>query len=350
MNQTAAIFLDAYRRLNANKLFWLTLAISGLVVIAFACVGINDQGIKLLFWQFDNSSFNSKLVPPADFYKLMFVSGGIGFWLSWLATILALISTAGVFPDLISNGAIDLFVCRPLSRLRLFATEYAAGLLFVTLQVSVFTLASFLVIGVRGGAWDPGLFVAVPVMVCFFSYLFAVCVLLGILTRSTVAALLLTLLFWFLIYAVGAAEQSLLMIQTMEKHNASFRSQTRSASRESAGRNSGSRPNPTGDSAAPEVQPPNTASLERAHSILHAIVNVLPKTTETIGLLQRWLLRLANLGPEPANQQQRDMAAAQREFQEKLDQRSPLWIIGTSLAFEFVVLAWAAWIFCRRDF
>ena len=226
MNQTAAIFLDAYRRLNANKLFWLTLAISGLVVIAFACVGINDQGIKLLFWQFDNSSFNSKVLPPADFYKLMFVSGGIGFWLSWLATILALISTAGVFPDLISNGAIDLFVCRPLSRLRLFATEYAAGLLFVTLQVSVFTLASFLVIGVRGGAWDPGLFVAVPVMVCFFSYLFAVCVLLGILTRSTVAALLLTLLFWFLIYAVGAAEQSLLMIQTMEKHNASFRSQT----------------------------------------------------------------------------------------------------------------------------
>ncbi len=350
MSQTAAIFLDAYRRLNANKLFWLTLGISGLVVIAFACVGFNERGVKLLVWQFDTPSFNSKTLPPADFYKLIFVNGGIGFWLSWLASILALISTAGIFPELIGSGAIDLFVSRPLSRLRLFITEYTAGLLFVTLQVSIFSLASFLVIGLRGGAWEPGLLVAVPVVVCFFSYLFAVCVLLGVLTRSTVAALLLTLLFWFLVYALGAAEQSVLMFQTMEKHSVTFRAHPRGASGNSAGQDDGKGSNPTGDGAAPDGEQSNSESLERAHRILHAIMTVLPKTTETISLLQRWLVSLANLQPQPANSQEQGMVAAQQELKEKLDQRSPLWIIGTSLAFEFVVLAWAAWIFCRRDY
>jgi len=164
--------------------------------------------------------FNTANMSPAVFYKQLFVSVGIGFWLSWLATILALISTAGIFPDLIGSGAIDLLVSKPIGRLRLFATEYLAGLLFVTLQVTLFGAASFLVIGLRGGAWEPGLLVAVPVVVCFFSYLFAVCVLLGVLTRSTVAALLLTFLFWFFVYGIGNAERSIAMIQVMQKHPA----------------------------------------------------------------------------------------------------------------------------------
>ena len=175
MRQTIAIFADAYRSLNSQKLFWLSLAISGAVVAAFACVGINQQGVKLLFWQFDSPWLNAKIMPPAVFYKQLFVNGAIRYWLSWLAAILALVSTAGIFPGLIGSGTIDLFVSKPIGRLRLFFTEYLAGLLFVTLQVTIFSVASLLVIGLRGGVWEPGLLVAVPLVVCFFSYLFAVC-------------------------------------------------------------------------------------------------------------------------------------------------------------------------------
>ena len=206
MTQTWAIFLEAYRSLNSKKLFWLVLILSALVVVAFACIGINEKGLKLAFWQIDNQMFNSKQMPPDQFYKTVFVHVGIGIWLAWLATILAIISTAGIFPDLLTSGSIDLFVSKPISRLRLFITEYAAGLLFVALQVTIFSTACFLVIGLRGGAWEPGLFLAVPIMVCFFSYLFSVSTLLGVVTRSTVAALLLTLLFWFFVWALGAAE------------------------------------------------------------------------------------------------------------------------------------------------
>ena len=41
LTQTKAIFLDAYRELNAKTLFWLTLALNFLVVVLFASLGIN---------------------------------------------------------------------------------------------------------------------------------------------------------------------------------------------------------------------------------------------------------------------------------------------------------------------
>ena len=64
MTQTAAIFHDAYRSLNAKKMFWIVLVLSGLVVAAFACVGINKQGFNIGFWHFDSSYFNGQNFEP----------------------------------------------------------------------------------------------------------------------------------------------------------------------------------------------------------------------------------------------------------------------------------------------
>ena len=210
--QTAAVFVDAYRELNHRKMFWVVLIISGLVVIAFAGVGINEKGLTVFGWSLP-LPFNTNIMSRADFYKLMFDNLGVGFWLSWLATALALISTAGIFPDMLTGGAIDLYLSKPISRLRLFLTKYLSALLFVALQVGLFTFASFLVLGFRGGVWLWGLFLTIPIMLLFFSYLYSVCALLGIMTRSTLAALLLTLLVWFGIWVIHATEASLLMFK-----------------------------------------------------------------------------------------------------------------------------------------
>jgi hypothetical protein len=333
-------------------------------VAAIGCLGINEGGFKILVWQFDNEHFNSRLMPADVFYKWIFMQIGIGLWLSWLATILALISTAGIFPDLITSGSIDLFISKPISRLRLFLTEYLAGLLFVTLQVAVFSLASFLVIGIRGGAWEPGLLVTIPLMVCFFSYLFAVCVLLGVLTRSTVAALLLTLLFWFFVFAVGTAENGLLMFKTVRKHGVNLAAppaESTDSKPEVPGSPGPAQAAEKAETAKPaEESSPATGDqsddnnlLDVAHRVLFGVKTVLPKTTETIALLQRVLIDLAQLPrpPEqPNNAQQRRMRAAGEEMAETLRSRSLTWIVGTSLGFEAFVLACAAFVFCRRSY
>ena len=197
MTKTFALLLDSYRELNAKRLFWVTLFLSGLVVAVFFVVGIDKGAFTFFGWRSQLQYQWVSLITPALFYKILFVYFGIGFWLGWIGCILALVSTAGIFPDLIASGSIDLYLSKPIARLRLFVTKFVGGLLFVTLQVGVFAVASFLLLGLRGKTWEPSIFLAVPLVVLMFSYLFAICILLGVMTRSTIAALLLTLLIWF---------------------------------------------------------------------------------------------------------------------------------------------------------
>ena len=88
----------------------------------------------------------------------------------------------------------------------------------------------------------------------------------------------------------------------------------------------------------------------------------MPKTTETIALLERWLIDLAEL-PAPANNDDStierlaesgaftpDPEQLQLDAVEAIRGRSVGWVLGTSLAFEAGLLALAGGLFCRRDY
>ncbi len=134
LTQTLALFIDAYRELNAKKLFWITLVLSGLLVLAFAAVGINAQGITIFHWEVP-FGLNTNMMSKEMIYKqLLFNNLGVRFWIGWGAAILALVSTAGMIPDFVTGGSLPVMLAKPVSRLRLFLTKYASGLLFVALQ------------------------------------------------------------------------------------------------------------------------------------------------------------------------------------------------------------------------
>lgn len=367
LTQTLAIFLDAYRELNARKLFWATLILSGLVVVLFSLIGINERGLRIGIWNLEMKELNTSVMSTEVFYKSMFLNLGVGFWLSWIAAILAIVSTASIFPDFVSGGAIDLALSKPIGRLRLFLTKYVAGLLFVTLQVSVFCITSFLLIGWMGGAWEPALFLAIPTVVLFFSYLYSFCVLLGVLTRSTIAALMLTLLFWFVIFLVHSAESTILTFTVLNEKQAEALSFQSNRMDEALGK---LRSNPEADAQELESKEADLSQLKEriasnqktlgylgtAHSISLGVKTILPKTNETVGLLSRWLIDLAELPEVEQSETPQDPFSGgpapglEREIEERLRNRSLTWIVGTSVLFELVMLGLAAWVFVRRDF
>ena len=100
--------------------------------------------------------------PSEIFYKLVFSNYGVGFWLNWLAMVLALISTAGIIPDLIAGGSVDLYLCKPISRLRLFLTKYAHRPALRHAPGLLFSAACFLLIRASAAASGFHLFLAVP--------------------------------------------------------------------------------------------------------------------------------------------------------------------------------------------
>jgi ABC-type transport system involved in multi-copper enzyme maturation permease subunit len=369
ITQTLALFLDAYRDLNSRKLFWITLILSALCVGAFALLGVSDKGLTLLSLEFD-------LPMPRFFYNWVFSFIIIGIWLSWGAVLLALVSTAGIFPDLIAGGSIDVYLSKPISRLRLFLTKYLTGLVFVLLQATVFAAAAYLVLGLRAGRWMPAVWLLVPLVVCIFSYLFAICVLLGVVTRSTVASILVTVLIWLFLFLGTKAESGLLTFVLINEHQAKALERRAGQLDEEAkaadGRDSVA--DSFGLRAAllrgllTQVVAATARRFRTAHSIVLGVVTVLPKPGPTIDLFDRRLFTDEQLSEVNENQepppslgprsQDADASEAAREgfreagqeLQNVVRGRSPAWIIGTSLAFEAVVVALAAWVFCRRDY
>jgi ABC-type transport system involved in multi-copper enzyme maturation permease subunit len=383
MTQTGALFLDAYRELNAKKMFWVVLGLTLLVLAGFATLGVNSEGISFLWYH-----VRAPAALASYYYKQWFSNLVVGVWFTWVATILALISTAGIFPDFLSAGSVDLYLARPISRLRLFLTKFAAGLLFVTLQVTLFTVASFFVLGIRGGLWQPGLFLAIPIVVLFFSYLYAICVLLGILTRSTVAALLLTILAWLGIWGLDVADRVVVAvvnqassrheelgqrIELIDKRIAATQAATDPATMAAAATemDAPTDRDPFGRRNGPVNLQTTRAELVRERdayelgqvwytmeSVMVGVKSFVPKTRETLNLLDRVLFTDKELqdASRQEEQPQAGEAAPRRRGRggerwiDPTRSRPVWWVVGTSLMFELVVLGAAGWVFVRRDY
>lgn len=354
MTQTFAILVDAYRELNYRRLFWIALALSGLVVLAVAMIGVNERGMTVLHWTIEIPRVNSSVIPPATFYKLAFTLFGVDYWLTWIATILALITTAGMIPDLVASGSVDLAVSKPISRARLLLTKFVGGLLFSTLQVTVFTLASFLVIGFRGGAWEPGIFLAIPLVILFYSYLYSFCALVGVVTRSTVASLLFTLLFWFVCFLLWTA----FVLVNMGRISNELSISAIEAEMKETVRVRGERADLSDLEEDLEKATSWRPFWERAARYAEWVVTPMPKTSATTDLLKRQLIEMADLPKGPDSSRRDDPFSGGRAGQDAsmkgleawMNTYSPTWIIGTSLGFVAVVLGLAAWIFSRRDY
>lgn len=366
MTQTLALIVDAYREMHAKRLFWVTLILSGVFIGAFALIGYNASGLTLAGYQFE--------FPLAErLYKPIFDQLVIGFWLTWAAMILALISTAGIFPDLLSGGSIDLYLSRPISRWRLFLTKYFCGLMFVALQVTVVSGGSFLVMGVRGHQWLPSLFLAIPLVVLLFSYVFSICVLLGVWTRSTVTALLLAVLAWSFCSVIQQAEEGLLAWQRVMERRVEDSQQT---IRECNAQLAQIAAHPDSDLFGAQgliarlrirraenllpSQEHDTKLPSLLHRIAYGLRVAVPKTRETTDLFDRWLYtdtEVAQLGEirarrfeERGHKERQERAEADIEVQQLKRTRSARWIIGTSLADEILLVGVAGWLFCRRDY
>jgi hypothetical protein len=316
------------------------------------------------------------------FYKLMFAAFGIGFWLTIIAQVLALISTAGLFPDFIQGGSVDLYLSKPISRARLFLTKYATGLLFAGLQVFVFTAASFLVLGIRGGSWEPRLFLAVPLVVLVFSFLYCVCVLLGLLTRSTVAALMLTILFWLIVFGLRTTDEFLLkariakemeteayerLFHSSDEQAKQLQAEIKSGDASASQRLEDNRKRRRELVEKKEKSDPSRRNLITAHRIFFTIRSVFPKTDAAENMLVRTLRltpeetsdertgtgRGSHFGFDFGDRTEIDWMTDQRVNEvaaKQLFSRSIGWVVWTSVAFEVVVLGMGCWVFCRRDF
>lgn len=339
MKAALTILIDSFRLLQAKKLFWIALGISMLVALLYASIGFDSKGVTVGFgWkQIENSLLRAGQPEAQAFYILLFTDVIVKFWLAFFAIFLALLSTASIFPDFMAEGSIGVSLAKPLSRLRLFLLKYAGCMLFVALQMTLFTIIVFLALGLRFGQWNFTVFWAVPVVTFVFSLLYAWAVLIGVWTRSTLFALLGGMLMWGCTLLAQWTEDGLYkMAYTIPEMGMRVDVKTGQVKENGA------------DDPA--------EGLKKAHGVAESVLLPLPKTRECTQYLKR-LIRLeqkdsmltgVDLGMLLSGQVSDDHMGRTLK---KTEERHSVWyVFGTSIAFEVVVLALAAWIFCRRDY
>lgn len=372
--QSVALIIDSWRLLRSRKLFWVTLGINLLVVVLYGSIGFTPKGMTILFGltSFESDRFRIGMPLAREIYLALFSEIIVTLWLGWIAAALAVISTASIFPDFLSEGSIDIVLAKPITRLRVFLVKYLGSLLFVLAQVATFCIGAFFCIGARLGEWNLGLFMAIPLIVLFFSYIYCVNVLVGVLTRSTLAALIVTALFWFMLWTFHTATDVTRQItynkeaevarlhQRVDQLQATYDDLVKSGLDSSS--NQFERARGLLESARADLEGESETAVTANRWLwgMRLGTAALPKHHGTIDLVDRWVGKdpqrsitdiLMNTRPPHMSQDEFD---DQRQVVQRIEKEqkseSALWIIGTSLGFEAVVLAIAAWFFSRKDF
>lgn len=367
MTPFLAILRESLLSLRAQGLFKLTMGLNLMVVVAFASIGFNEDGVSIFFGLSNIESEYINIDSPWSklLYLGIFSAFIVNIWLAWIATGLALLSTSSIFPSFVSQGAVEMTLSRPVSRTYIFLAKYCGGLLFVLLQVSVFTLGAFLAAGWRVDVWDPAIFLAIPLITLFYSYLFCVNVLVGVVTRSTLTALIITLLFWFSTFSIHSADQIVTRFvfhaeaetQNLDERIGELLQDMDEAHGIAI----------AGMEAQLDRKQEQLDASRKAHDTLLAWQGPLqmtrwfvPETAGTINLLKRALEHDASATFEdlmsgrlfddgPTGPMRADEIADQK-VTDRENNRPVWWILLKSLVFEGCVLALGIWVFRRKDF
>jgi ABC-type transport system involved in multi-copper enzyme maturation permease subunit len=117
--------------------------------------------------------------------------------------LLALIWTAGFMPTFLDASTASVLLAKPVPRWQLLLGKCLGVVLFVAVQVVLFVVLTWLTLGLRTGVWETGYLWCIPLVLVHFVIFYSFSVLMAVMTRSTVACVLGSLLFWLLAWGIN---------------------------------------------------------------------------------------------------------------------------------------------------
>lgn len=314
---------DTFRQARTTRIFWMMLGFSALCIIF--CFGLSVTGGDnlregdFLF----NPKTNEPLAGPSrDLGELGLLFGAFRVNLtrdresavqlihvilaSWVAgaigLLVTLVWTAGFVPESLQPASASVLFAKPAPRWLVLAGKYLGVVLLVAFQAGVFFAGTWLALGLRTGVWSAGYLAGTSLLVVHFAAIFSVSVLLAVVTGSTVASALGSILFWVLCLGVNYGRDAAI--------------------------------------ALPTVAPDRTPLSPVSAFFIDAAYWVLPKPADFMMILERAL----NAGAHIAT------VSTLPEFAAASDDWSPEGSIATAVLFSVITLAWAGHLLDKKDY
>jgi ABC-type transport system involved in multi-copper enzyme maturation permease subunit len=194
---------DTFRQALASGVFWLMLGVSA--VCAGLCLTATlpaDEAagghLELAFGalQLPLTQGRAHAVHTLQVHLAGWVADTAGL-------LLALLWTAGFLPSFLEADAVAVLLAKPVPRWSLLAGKFAGVLAFVAFQASAFLGATWLALGARTGLWGTAYFLCLPLLLLHFAVFFSFSAMLAVATRSTVACVFGSVLFWVVCWATN---------------------------------------------------------------------------------------------------------------------------------------------------
>lgn len=186
------------REAFSRKVFLAFAGISTFVILIFL----------LLFLSVDTEGFQSTFNLPEG--NTSFIMHKIVEILQITITIplyagglfLSIFSASGFIPHLLEKGNIDLFLSKPVKRFELILGKYFGGTLVVFINIVYLIIAIWLMMGLKFEVWNFSFLLVIPSMTFSFMVLYSLVIFAGIISQSSMLAMMLAYLVHFVLSPV----------------------------------------------------------------------------------------------------------------------------------------------------
>jgi ABC-type transport system involved in multi-copper enzyme maturation permease subunit len=208
---------DTFRQSLSSGVYWLMLAISLIGVASCLTVTIipaDADGPARLDLAFGTLQVSLDQGLPVAVRTLeAYLAGWVG---DGLGLLLALMWTAGFLPSFLDVSTAAVLLVKPVPRWLLLAGKCLGVLAFVAVQYVLLVGGTWLALGLRTGIWDPAYLLCIPLLLLHFAIFFSFSAMLATATRSPVACVFGSILFWLLCWAMNFGRHALVLLPELQ--------------------------------------------------------------------------------------------------------------------------------------
>jgi len=179
-----ALITNTIRELSAKATLVVLLAISTLVILGTGlAVSTHEAEGGVTLQVFGNPI--TPAVPADKIAELIWaMQSGVAGGLFVGVVLFGVFATAGLIPDALEKGTVDLYLSKPLPRWELLLGKYLGAVVVMLICILYCIGAIWLIFGIRTGVWNINFLLAAFTTTFVFACLFSIVVFLGVLFRN----------------------------------------------------------------------------------------------------------------------------------------------------------------------
>jgi ABC-type transport system involved in multi-copper enzyme maturation permease subunit len=204
MNNILTISNFTIREALSRKIIVAFFAISTFVIIVFALLFAfvsTDNFAQMTSNSGKVMDVSKELVKGIKLFIVAPLFGG-GLFLS-------IFSASSFIPKMLEKGNIDLILSKPIARWQIILGKFLGGVLIVFFNIAYLIIAIWILIGFKFSIWDANLLYSILTITFTFAALYSLIIFIGITTQSSVLAMMLSYLIFFILSPILSARDSI---------------------------------------------------------------------------------------------------------------------------------------------